>query len=204
MRGLRHRFEGEICAFGTASGYRVVIGRWPVSPFGPIADVMVEEPGGWRVLFAPTEESAAYIAATYAFDDVRVVPVEAEREPNRLTVTAGDLRADVVTGARDALGQLLRRVPRRLAAAPVWAALVDPVTRVALPGVRTRGTAGGGRREWYGAHDRHRLEAVTASFGGRSLGPMADVDPPVRFGFGSAPRRPSIVEVTTTIELPPA
>ena len=57
----RDRFEGEICAFGSTSGYRVVVGRWPVSPFGPLADVMVEEPGGRRAL-APTGESAAYIA----------------------------------------------------------------------------------------------------------------------------------------------
>jgi len=34
---------------------------------------------------------------------------------------------------------------------------------------------------------RHRHEAI------------ADVRPPVRFGFGSTPRRPSTIEVTTTV-----
>ncbi|MGH3694186.1 MAG: hypothetical protein ACRDRX_09445 [Pseudonocardiaceae bacterium] len=42
----RWRFEGEIAAFGTATGHRIVAGRWPVSPFGPISDVMVEAPDG--------------------------------------------------------------------------------------------------------------------------------------------------------------
>lgn len=32
---------------------------------------------------------------------------------------------------------------------------------------------------------------------------MAPVEPPVRFGFGSAPRSPSATRVTTTVELGP-
>ena len=184
VRRRRDRFEGEICAFGSASGYRVVVGRWPVSPFGPLADVMVEEPGGRRVLLAPTGESAAYIAATYAFDDVRVVPVEAVRRPDRLTVTAGALQADVVVGARDGVGRLLRLVPRRLAAATAWATLVDPV---GAPGVRTRGSAGGGRREWYGAHDRHRLVAVTASLRAGASGRWPTSTPRCGSGSGRPP-----------------
>jgi hypothetical protein len=35
-----------------------------------------------------------------------------------------------------------------------------------------------------------------------SLGALADVDPPVRFGFGSTPRFPALVRVTTTVWLP--
>jgi hypothetical protein len=41
---------------------------------------------------------------------------------------------------------------------------------------------------------------VEASWAGTDLGDLADVDPPVRFGFSSTPRRPSIVAVTTTVQ----
>ena len=70
--------------------------------------------------------------------------------------------------------------------------------------MRTRGTAGNGRHEWYGATDQHRLTAVRASLGDADLGALADVWPPVRFGFSSTPRSPGIVAVTTTIREPAA
>jgi hypothetical protein len=197
----RWRFDGEIAAFGTAAGYRIVVGRWPVSPFGPISDVMVETPDGTRLLVAPNDEVAGFIASTYSFDAVDVTTVETTRCPGRLHVVAGPLRSDLTIGERGWLGVVLRAVPRRVATAPVWAALIDPLTRAMLPGVRTRGSAGSGRREWYGAWDLHPLVSVTASWHGTDLGAMADVDPPVRFGFGSAPRRSSIVRLTTTVQL---
>lgn len=198
----RWRFDGEIAAFGTAAGHRIVVGRWPVSPFGPISDVMVEAPGGGRLLIAPNDEVAGIIAGTYRFDSVDVTPVEVVRRPGRLHVVAGPLRSDLIIGRRGWLGLLLRAVPRRVATAPAWAALIDPLARAALPGVRTRGSAGSGRREWYGAWDLHPLLSVTARWQGTDLGAMADVCPPVRFGFGSTPRRPSLVHLTTIIQLP--
>jgi hypothetical protein len=197
----RWRFDGEIAAFGTAAGHRIVVGRWPTSPFGPISDVMVETPDGTRLLIAPTEEVAGFIASTYRFDAVDVTSVEVVRCPGRLHVAAGPLRSDLSIGRRGWLGLLLRAVPRRVATAPAWAAVIDPLTRAVLPGVRTRGSAGSGRREWYGAWDLHPLVSVTASWQGTDLGAMADVFPPVRFGFGSTPRRPSIVRLTTTVQL---
>jgi hypothetical protein len=197
----RWRFEGEIAAFGTSAGHRIVLGRWPVSPFGPISDVMLETPDGMRLLIAPNDEVAGFIASTYRFDSVEVTPVEMIRRPGRLQVAAGQLRADLTIGGRGWLGLLLRAVPRAVATAPSWATLIDPLVRRALPGVRTRGSAGSGRREWYGARDLHPLVSVTAHWQGTDLGAMADVRPPVRFGFGSTPRRPSIVHLTTTIQL---
>jgi hypothetical protein len=101
-------------------------------------------------------------------------------------------------GGRDGLGRLLRLVPRPLATSATWARVVDPFARVLLRGVRTRGSTPGGT-ESYGATDRHRIDAVVASWDGRDLGALADVAPPVRFGFSSAPRRPSVVAVTTTV-----
>jgi hypothetical protein len=197
---VRVRFEGEICGFGTTSGHRIVIGRWPSSPLGPIADAMVESPDGHRTLVAPSAAAAEYIAGTYGFDEIAVGPVGAQRSPQGLVVRGPGLEATVTVGRRPALGWLLRAVPRSVAAAPWFAALIDPVARRVLPGVRTRGSAGGDRREWYGAHDLRAVTAVRAAWNGRALGALAPVDPPVRFGFGSTPRRPAIVAVTTTIE----
>ncbi|MGN6693921.1 MAG: hypothetical protein ACTHN0_07055 [Aquihabitans sp.] len=196
---MDERFEGEICGFGTASGHRVVIGSWPRSPFGPFADVMHEQPDGTRILRAPTQEIAEFVEETYRFDRVEVVPVAVDRAPGRLALDAGELTATVAIGRRSGLGRLLRVVPRRLAASPAWCTVIDPVARVAMDGVRTKGTAGNDRREWYGATDQHLLLGVEAALAGEDLGVLADVWPPVRFGFSSTPRTPSIVAVTTTI-----
>lgn len=161
---------------------------------------MLEAPDGTRLLIAPSEQLAHFIAGTYRFDAVTVGPVEVIRRPGRLVVTAGRLRADLAIGRRGGLGLLLRTVPRPVAIAPAWAALVNPLARALLPGVRTRGSAGAGRRQWYGAWDLHPLVSVIASWDGNDLGAMADVAPPVRFGFGSTPRRPSIVRLITTVQ----
>lgn len=193
------RFVGEICGFGTASGHRIVIGRWPDSPFCSFADVMHEDPVGVRTLLAPTEQVAEFVRETYVFDEVRIVPVTTERSPGRLALDAGPLVADVAIGGRSGVGRMLRVVPRPVATSRGWCTLIDPVARVMMRGVRTRGTAGNDRREFYGATDQHRLASVTASFDGEDLGALADVWPPVRFGFSSTPRTPSIVAVTTTI-----
>jgi len=193
------RFEGEICGVGTEAGHRLVVGRWERSPFGTFADVMWESPSAERTLLAPDERVAEYVATTYRFDVVRVVPVVATRTPRELHVVAGALELRAVIGGRGPLGAVLRCVPARLARATWFATAVDPVARLVVPGVRTRGSAGGGRREWYGATDAHRVTSLSATADGQSLGGLADVWPPVRFGFGSAPRRPHVVAVTTTI-----
>jgi len=194
----RDRFVGEIAGVGTTSGTRIVIGNWPVSPFGPIVDAMVEHAGGRRVLLAPRPDVADYIGGVYEFDDVVVAELVATREPRRLVVRGGPLTVELGIGRRDGLGWLLRAVPRRIATSTTWATIVDPIARTLLRGVRTRGTTPGGE-EFYGATDRRRVEAVRATWEGTDLGQLTDVDPPVRFGFSSVPRRPSIVAVTTTV-----
>ncbi|MFI8965815.1 hypothetical protein ACIGO8_27315 [Streptomyces sp. NPDC053493] len=193
------RFDGWIAGIGTASGTRLVLGHWPRSPFGPLSDVMLERGDGHRLLLAPTETTADFIGATYSFDDVRVAPVRARVTGDEWTVTAGpllDLRFTV--GRRGPTGVLLRAVPGALAARPGWTAVTDPLSRLLL-GVRTRGTAGGGRHEWYGARDLRPITAATAILRGRDLGPLSAVEPPVRFGFASTPRAPCLVRVTTTV-----
>jgi hypothetical protein len=77
--------------------------------------------------------------------------------------------------------------------------IIDPIARVLLRGVRTSGSAGGGRRESYGAYDVRTVTAVSGRWRGVSLGALAPVDPPVDFGFGSTPRAPTVTNLVTTI-----
>jgi hypothetical protein len=196
----RSVFRGAIAGAGSTSGTRVVVGHWPESPYGEFTDAMVETAGAHRVLLAPAAEVADFVAATYVFDEVRVEPVTADVAPGGWTVRSPSLSLDLRVGGRTALGRVLRLVPRRVAESPVWCAATDPVARVALRGVRTRGVAREGRREWYGATDVRAVTALSGAFDGAPLGDLAPVDPPCRFGFSSTPRRPSVTTVTTTVE----
>ncbi|SDC39946.1 hypothetical protein [Nocardioides lianchengensis] len=196
---MRDRFSGAIAGVGTTSGVRVVVGRWPTSPYGAFADAMVETATGHRVLLAPSREVADFVAATYSFDEVRVEPFAVT---DAWSVRSDSLELDLVVGGTTALGRLLRLVPRRIATAPWWCTVTDPVARVVLRGVRTRGSAGGGRREYYGATGVRRLTAARGAFDGVDLGTLAPVDPPPRFGFSSTPRRPSVTDVVTTVVSP--
>ncbi len=119
---------------------------------------------------------------------------------DRWTVRAGPLELAFTVGGRPALGALLRAVPRRLAVDPRWVTAIDVVARRVLPGVRTRGSAGQGRREYYAALDLRRLTDARVTWHGADQGGLAPVDPPVRFGFGSTPRTPSLVRVVTRVE----
>ena len=112
LRPTRHVFDGTIAGLGTRSGVRIVVGHWPRSPFGAVADVMIELPDGHRQLIAPTAELARFIAGTYTFDEVIVAPVTVTAEPGGWTaVTAGPLRLRYRAGRRGPLGRLLRTVP---------------------------------------------------------------------------------------------
>ncbi|MBN0040546.1 hypothetical protein JN535_10265 [Cellulosimicrobium cellulans] len=229
------RFRGRIAGWGTASGTRVVVGRWDASPFGVFADVMVERPDGERILLAPAPPVADLVAATYRFDRVEVCPVSVtDLDPEAVIdrpkfsfvrpglylgrpgfypgrpgvplaegvawrVVAGPLEARLGVGPRTVLGHVLRAVPRRVTTSRHLTLLTDPVARVLLRGVRTRGSAGLGRTERYGATDVHALVTADTRWDGEPLGDLRDVDPPVRFGFGSTPRRPSVTDVVTTI-----
>jgi hypothetical protein len=195
------RFDGEIGGTGWSSGTRIVIGRWPVSPFGPIADLMVETAAGHRILVAPTSEIADWIAATYRFDEVRIEPVTVTRVPGWLAVRAGSVQVRLRIGGRPLLGRLLALVPRPLARARWWCRVVDLPARVVLHGVRTVGTAGGGRREYYAALDLHRITGGSARVDGEPLGAPGPVRPPVRFGFGSTPPGPALVRITTSVQI---
>jgi hypothetical protein len=194
-----HRFSGRIAGFGTASGTRIVVGIWAESPLGAFTDVMLEDADGRRTLLAPSEEIAEFVSATYSFDEVRVVPVATRRVDGGLAVTAGDLSVRMRVGGISTLGRLLRVVPSLVATHPAWLRVIDPVASRLVAGVHTAGTAGNGRQEFYGVTLIRALDDVVATRAGESLGAMTPLDPPVTFGFGSAPPTPSIVDVVTTI-----
>jgi hypothetical protein len=194
------RFSGSIAGLGTTSGRRVVIGHWPDSPFGPFTDCMVEDAHGHRLLLAPTQQVADFVEGTYHFDEVRVVPVTASVTGGAWSVDAGPLAVRLRTGRRTPLGSLLRAVPARLAASTRWAAVLDPIARTVLRGVRTRVTAKAGDREWYAARDQRRVVAATVSWDGVDCGALTRVEPPVRFGPGSTPALPCVVDLVSTVE----
>ncbi|MWV57696.1 hypothetical protein [Rathayibacter sp. VKM Ac-2754] len=198
----RLRFSGRIAGFGTASGTRVVLGLWESTPYGAFADAMIERGDGHRMLIAPSDDVAEFIASTYSFDDVRVAPVSWRRVDGGLSVSAGPLHAALRLGGLTPLGRLLRIVPGAIAEHPAWLTAISPAASLLVRGVSTAGSAGNGRREYYGVRTIRRVLGVDASLDGVALGSLRPLSPPVRFGFSSAPAAPAIVDVTTTIALP--
>ncbi|MCV7171472.1 hypothetical protein H7I41_16275 [Mycobacterium manitobense] len=208
---MKRVFSGHIAGVGSQSGHRLVVGSWQTSPFGAFTDVMVQRAGGRersdggigtddeRVLLAPTREIADFVSTTYAFDRVLVGPVRAELTDDRLTVAAPNLDLRIDIGEAAPLDRLLRLVPARIAVAPWWLRAIDPVASRMVAGVHTAGTAGNGRREYYGVRRSRRIVGVSGRLDGEDLGALAPLRPPVRFGFASAPAEPQIVSVTTTI-----
>lgn len=201
----RHLFTGHIAGAGTAEGTRLVLGCWIDTPHGPFADVMVEDADGRRILLAPDEWVADFVAATYTFDEVRIVPVSVARTGtsagSQWSVEAGPLSWRFELGTRSPLGLLLRLVPQRLGRTLGVARLSDLVAARVMPGVRTLGRAGDGRTEWYAARDLHRLRRSAATWDGADLGGMREMTPSPRFGFSSTPREPSVTALTSTVRV---
>lgn len=196
----RWRFSGHILGVGTAEGTRVVVGVWEDSPLGSFADAMVERPDGHRILVAPDADVAAFVAATYRFDEVRVEEVRVEIDPRRsVRLSSASLEITARLGRRRPLGWALRALPARVASHPAFCAVSDPIARRLLRGVRTRGAAVGGRREYYGATDVRGVVGTRVLWERDDLGPLRDVHPPTRFGFSSTPRRPALTRVVTTV-----
>ncbi|WP_258802826.1 hypothetical protein [Pseudarthrobacter sp. NS4] len=197
--GSRWIFDGHIAGIGTSSGLRTVVGVWQDSPFGSFADVMLQQPSGHRLLLAPTQEAADFIASTYRFDEVQVLHVSAALDAQQLTVDAGPLAIRAGVGARTLLGSALRAVPRRLAVHPRWLGAVSPLAALTAPGARTFGTAGNGRLEYYGLSDLHHVTSAVVTWQGADAGTLSPILPPVTFGFSSVPPRPSLARVRTMV-----
>ena len=161
------RFDGWIAGLGTTSGFRLVVGCWPGSPYGPVADVMVETAEGHRLLLAPTQELADFVSATYRFDEIRIVAVTVEPmqrdEPGQVHVCAGDLSVRLVVGSPTWLGRLLRLVPAALAGRLWWVALLD------RPGAAARARGAHGRHRWWRAQGVVRGQGQPPAQPGRRL-----------------------------------
>jgi hypothetical protein len=198
-RKLRRIFTGHIAGFGTRAGVRLVVGRWAQSPFGAFTDVMMQQTDGQRLLLAPNRDIATFVSSTYRFDRVVVGEVTGALGADRLAVSAPGLDVTAHIGGFTRLDRLLRLIPGRLAVAPWWLRVVDPIATRFVAGVHTAGTAGNGRREYYGVRRARAITAVSGTYGGADLGAVAPLSPPVSFGFASAPEAPQIVAVTTTI-----
>ena len=197
----RLRFSGQIAGVGTTSGIRVVVGHWTSSPYGAFTDVMLQQPDGWRLLLAPTDQIAGFVAGTYGFDDTVVGAVTWQRVGSEVLVAGPGLELSFTVGARTRLGRLLRLVPFRVSTAPLWSRIIGPVSGLLVPGVRTYGSAGSGRWEAYGATDLHSITAAAGCWRGQDLGELAPVDPPVSVGFASTPRQPALTTLVTTVGL---
>jgi hypothetical protein len=197
--GRRWIFDGHIAGIGTASGLRAVVGLWQHSPFGAFADVMVQQPSGHRLLLAPTDDVADFISATYRFDEVRILPVSAALADGAIIVDAGPLSIRAEVGSRTVLGTALRAVPRQLAVHPRWLHAISPVAGILSKGSRTSGSAGSGRREYYGVSDLHGIASAAVTWEGADAGTLAAIRPAVTFGFSSVPPRPSLARVRTTV-----
>ncbi len=193
------RFEGRVVGVGSSSGVRVVVGTWDRSPFGPFTNVMVQQVDGLRTLLAPSEAVAEWITGTYVLDEVVVGRVELVSDGPRRRVRAPGLDLTFTVGARTRLGRVLHLVPRRVATAPLWLTLINPVARAVLAGVQTRGAARNGRTEFYGAYDLRRVVAAEGRWRGLPLGELTRVEPPVTFGFASTPAQPAVTSLVTTI-----
>lgn len=200
--GTRWVFDGHIAGIGTDSGLRAVVGLWQRSPFGPFADAMVELPSGHRILLAPSAEVADFIAAVYNFDETRVLDVAASHGARGLRVDAGPLRIRAAVGARTRLGTVARLVPRPLAVHPHWLRAVSPLAARLSAGVRTAGAAKGGRQEYYGVTDLHRIDSASVGWDGGDAGGLSAIQPAVTFGFSSVPPEPSLARVRTTVLQP--
>lgn len=195
-------FRGNIAGVGTTAGVRMVIGTWKESPLGTFADVMVEDADGMRTLLAPSAEVADFVSQTYTFDHVELGPVVSTIGADGFTLTAPGLRLSAELGGPAPFDWLLRLVPAPLAAAPIWLRAINPVASRLVADVRTAGSAGHGRREYYGVRRTRLISSVTGTFRGADLGALTPLEPPVRFGFSSAPPTPQLVAVTTTIDVP--
>lgn len=169
-----------------------------------MADVMWARPDGTRVLLADRPETATFVSAVYAFDQVHVVSLVVTRDDRSIDVSAGPcgpegLGGPLEVGLRAGPGW---RLPP-LALRPPWVTrLVEaPVARLGL-GVRTFGAGPRGVREWYRAVEWRPVVAGVARLGDVSLGALGPVDPPLGVGFSEPPRRPSMVLARPLLEDP--
>jgi hypothetical protein len=189
------RLRGTISAIGLRSGDRIVVGAWHRSPIGAFADVMWARPDDTRVLLAPDEPAADYVAGIYVFDRIEVVPFAWTATPSALSLRAGPLEVDLA--ARGG-----RRIP---VARPWWFTrwVEGPIAR-RLMGVAVHGTSPVGVEEWYQARAWRWVHEGRVRIAGEDQGAIGPARPPLHVGFSEPPPRQSITDVAVRIRRPPS
>jgi hypothetical protein len=190
-------FTGHVAGLGTSSGVRIVVGAWDESPYGPFADVMIEDASGHRTLLAARQTVADFVASAYSFDEVRIEPVSVERGAE-WSVHTRSLQLRFTPGPRLWVAPFLGLVPSAVRRTATWAKVCSPFAGRLLPGIQTYDSDGNGRTEWYAATDVRRLADARATWEGEELGELGPVEPAVRFGFASAPA-PTLMSLTSYV-----
>ncbi|MGI9595409.1 MAG: hypothetical protein ACR2QK_04575 [Acidimicrobiales bacterium] len=189
---------GTISSAAFRSGDRFVVGHWPRSPLGHMCDVMWTDPGGRRTLLSPSRDIADFITAIYEFDRVCVGSLDVRSDGRTTTVSGAQLCGSSIelrmTGGRR------RPLPFRRPLA-VTRFVEAPIAR-ALMGVEVFGTSPTGAREWYQSSGWRWVTDATAAIDDRDLGSLVEFGAPVGVGFSEPPRRPSVVSVRVSIDLP--
>lgn len=178
---------------GFASGDRVVVGHWDVSPLGPFVDLMWATPDGERVLVVAEDRVGAFITAVYEFDRVEVDRrLEALWDGRTLAVVGSDRRVALRVG---------RGIP--FPPRPLWVTrwVEPPIGRWAA-GAVSYGTSPTGVREWYPARRLSPIVRADAWIGNQHLGELGPPLPPAGFGFSEPPRWPTLTEVRPRLEDP--
>ena len=166
---------------GTTSGVRLVIGMWDQLP---VRGVHGRLRGAARRV-----ERAARPGRDRRRVRLRHLPLRRGRRPaasrarrtaSGLELDAGQLRRRSTSARISPLGRLLRIVPKPIARDPRWLRAINPVARLVAPGAGTAGSAGNGRREYYGVTGAHDVTGVRGTWAGEPLGDLAPLDPPVR------------------------
>ncbi|HVF14046.1 MAG TPA: hypothetical protein VM942_05560 [Acidimicrobiales bacterium] len=160
-------------------------------------DLMWATPGGERWLVVADDDVADFVGGIYDFDRVVVSPLQVRHQGRTLELDAPDLGLDLrMEGGRGWPIPVPRRRP------PWFTRRVEAPIARRLMGVEAYGVSPTGVREWYQASRYRPVVAARASLHRADLGSLGRLEPAVRFGFSEPPRRPSLVEVTTVLELP--
>lgn len=191
--GRRVKVAGFISSAGFRDGHRFVVGHWPISPIGPMSDVMWATPDNERVLLTATDDAASFITSIYAFDQVRIGPLDIASDGTHTIVDGHGIRMELFGGRRRPIP-----IPRPLSFTRYIEA---PIAR-RLMGVETYGTSPTGAIEWYQTRGWRWVIAGEAALNGRNLGSVGPMGRPLCVGFSEPPASPSIVGVHVTIDRP--
>ncbi len=184
-------FDGRISSCGFSSGDRIVVGDWEKSPLGPFTNVMWAKPDGTRVLLSPSKEHADYVSTLYNFEEVHIVPIEANKQRRGVEIVAGCL--NISFEWKRGIGIPFSRPRWFISTIEQWFAGV-------VFGTKTHGITCNGLREWYCIYNLSTIKCAEASCDGRDLGSISKFEIDACFGFSEPPKKPSSVRLRSMIE----